>query len=122
MDHELNVGEACACACGGARCQKGVARCEGRRFTSSRLVGGKEGEMMVLKCRVDQGRGEREADQKQQQSVRNREASRVDSRRGRRIMKKENRDKARLENADVYGNDKRCRLVAGWMDGQARWV
>jgi hypothetical protein len=72
--------------------------------------------------RVDQGRGEREADQKQQQSVRNREASRVDSRRGRRIMKKENRDKARLENADVYGNDKRWRLVAGWMDGQARWV
>jgi len=31
-------------------------------------------------------------------------------------MKKENRDKARLENADVYGNDKRWRLVAGWMD------
>ncbi|CEF72137.1 unnamed protein product [Fusarium graminearum] len=27
----------------------------------------------------------------------------------RRIMKKENRDKARLENADVYGNDKRWR-------------
>lgn len=50
MDYELNVGEACACACGGARCQKGVARCEGRRFTSSRLVGGKEGEMMVLNC------------------------------------------------------------------------
>lgn len=43
MDYELvelKVGEACACACGGARCQKGVARCEGRRFTSSRLVGG----------------------------------------------------------------------------------
>lgn len=37
-------------------------------------------------------------------------------------MKKENRDKARLENADVYGNDKRWRLIAGWMDGQARWV
>lgn len=32
-------------------------------------------------------------------------------------MKKENRDKARLENADVYGNDKRWRLIAGWMDG-----
>lgn len=63
--------------------------------------------------RVDQGRGEREADKEKQQSVRNREASRVDSRRGRRIMKKENRDKARLENADVYGNDKRWRLVAG---------
>lgn len=30
-----------------------------------------------------------------------------------RIMKKENRDKARLENAGVYGNDKRWRL-AGW--------
>lgn len=28
-----------------------------------------------------------------------------------RIMKKENRDKARLENADVYGNDKRWRLA-----------
>lgn len=50
MDYELSVSERLVLVpVGGPRCQKGVARCEGRRFTSSRLVGGLEGEMMVCK-------------------------------------------------------------------------